>query len=118
MIALEDFATTATAAPRTPQAVWSEGITRQATPRAQAAKAAKTTTRRTQLAGRFRAASDWFSLCHGLRCIGACLKLHQGVLWVCDALSGRPLISSAGLGFDRDDLELRFGPLQPQRQAA
>jgi|GEM_PF-5421774 len=115
MIALEDFATTATAAPRTPQAVWSAGITRQAAPRAQAAK---TTTRRTQLAGRFRAAKDWFSLCQGLRCIGACLKLHQGVLWVCDALSGRPLISSAGLGFDRDDLELRFGPLQPQRQAA
>lgn len=104
MIALENFAETASAHRPKPQAQSA----------AQAAQAA----RRQRLAAEFRTATDWFTLCHRLRRIGVCLKLQDGILWLCDTASRRPLISCAALGFDPEDLELRFGPLQPRCRAA
>ena len=73
---------------------------------------------RKRLAGDFKAARDWFSLCSLLRRKGFSLRLREGDLWICDAGRRAPLASCEALGIDLAEAELRFGPPQPKRAAA
>ncbi|WP_291733098.1 hypothetical protein [Leisingera sp. F5] len=71
-----------------------------------------------QLAADFAASGDWFTLCRGLRRKGICLRMREADLWVYDAFSLAAISSCEDLGIDTDELELRFGPSQPQQAAA
>ncbi|MFY0310993.1 hypothetical protein ACFMBG_13960 [Leisingera sp. D0M16] len=70
------------------------------------------------VASDFTSAGDWFTLCRGLRRKGFCLRMRGEDLWLCDAASLTALSSCEDLGFDPEELQLRFGPSQPQRPAA
>ncbi|UWQ53540.1 hypothetical protein [Leisingera caerulea] len=68
-----------------------------------------------QVASEFSSAGDWFTLCRGLRRKGLCLRMRGEDLWLFDATSLTAISSCEDLGIDPEELELRFGPSQPQR---
>lgn len=47
---------------------------------------------------------------------GFCLRMRGEDLWLCDAARLRPVCSCEDLGIDPEELELRFGLSQQQRQ--
>jgi len=68
------------------------------------------------VASDFSSAGDWFTLCRSLRRKGFCLRMRGEDLWLHDAVSLTAISSCEDLGFDPEELELRFGPSQPQPQ--
>ncbi|UWQ32544.1 hypothetical protein K3555_18795 [Leisingera sp. M527] len=112
MIALQDFSRSAPVSATLPFGAMA-AVPSQ--PKLNCASAAEL---RQQLAADFSASSDWFTLCRGLRRKGICLRMRGGDLWVYDALSLAAISSCEDLGIDTDELELRFGPSQPQQAAA
>ncbi|UWQ24454.1 hypothetical protein K3553_16110 [Leisingera aquaemixtae] len=70
------------------------------------------------VASAFSAAGDWFTLCRALRRKGLCLRMRGEDLWLFDAASLTAISCCEDLGIDPMELELRFGPSQPQRPSA
>lgn len=68
------------------------------------------------VASDFSSAGDWFTLCRSLRRKGFCLRMCGEDLWLHDAASLTAISSCEDLGIDPEELELRFGPSQPQPQ--
>lgn len=122
MIALQDFSTAAPVSQMLPSFAplelpkRSKTASHSAPQRKPVLKCGTAAELKRYIAGDFAAAKDWFTLCRGLRRKGFCLRMRGEDLWLCDAARLRPVCSCEDLGIDPEELELRFGLSQQQRQ--